>query len=116
MSKNIYYHNPRCSKSRQGLALLETREVSIEIKEYLKEGFEKTELEQLFTALDMNPEDVIRKKDDLYKELVSDPQSLNREQWIDLIVKHPALMERPILVTAKGTKIGRPPEALLEIL
>ena len=116
MSKNIYYHNPRCSKSRQGLALLEENNVNFEIKEYLKAGFQKTELKNLFSALNLSPAEVVRKKDDLYKELVLKTSDFSTDQWIELIIKHPALIERPILHTVKGAKIGRPPENLLEII
>lgn len=116
MAENIYYHNPRCSKSRQGLALLEVKNLDVTIKEYLKEGFTKKELTELFKALGKEPAEVVRTKDALYKEVVEGPDSLNFSQWIDLIVEHPGLMERPILRTAKGAKIGRPPEDLLLIL
>jgi arsenate reductase (glutaredoxin) len=116
MPKNTYYHNPRCSKSRQGLALLEQNNVSFEIREYLKEGFSSNELKKLFKALDMVPYATVRRKESLYKELVIDGKSLSQAEWIKILIDNPSLMERPILVTQKGARIGRPPENLLEII
>ena len=116
MPKNIYYHNPRCSKSRQGLALLEQNNVSFVVKEYLKEGFTSIELKNIFKSLDMEPYAIVRKKESLYKEIVTNGESLSQTQWIKLLIENPSLIERPILVTDKGAKIGRPPESLLEII
>ena len=116
MPKNIYYHNPRCSKSRQGLAILEQNNVSFEIKEYLREGFDSAELKHIFKALDLGPYSIVRKKDSLYKEIITDGENLSQGEWIKILINNPSLIERPILITAKGARIGRPPECLLEII
>ncbi|MBT7609286.1 MAG: arsenate reductase (glutaredoxin) [Bacteriovoracaceae bacterium] len=116
MPINIYYHNPRCSKSRQGLALLKENNVIFEIKEYLNEGFTSKELVNIFRLLDQKPIDVVRKKEAIYKEVITDPASMNQSDWVRAILENPSLIERPILVTNKGAKIGRPPEDLLKII
>jgi arsenate reductase (glutaredoxin) len=112
----VYYHNPRCSKSRQGKELLELKKISFDIKEYLKTSFEKEELLSLFTKLDKKPIDIIRTKEKLFKELELKDQNLNNEQWAEVLIKNPILLERPILCTNDRAIVGRPPEDLLTIL
>ena len=112
----IYYHNPRCSKSREGLQLLIQNGHDPEIKEYLKTGFEKKEVEEIFKKLGKGPLEIIRKKENIFKELELKDRELSDSQWADTICEHPVLMERPILVTNDGAVIGRPPELILEFL
>lgn len=112
----IYYHNPRCSKSRQGLALLEENKITPTVKEYLKEGLEVKELDDLFKRLGREPLEVMRTKEDLFKELKLKGKDLSRKEWLKVIAEHPVLLERPILDTGKKAAIGRPPEDLLTIL
>ena len=112
----IYYHNPKCSKSREGLKLLQSKKVSFQIKEYLKEPLSKEELKELFQKLVLNPKDVVRKKEQKFKELNLDEKSLNIDQWIEILQNHPILLERPILMSSQKAIIGRPTEKLLEIL
>ncbi len=119
MKKEIlptYYHNPRCSKSRQGKELLQLRKISFDIKEYLKTSFDKDELLNLFNKLGKKPIEVIRIKEKLFKELKLEGKDLDNEQWAEILIKNPILLERPILSTQTRAIVGRPPENLLTIL
>ena len=109
-------HNPRCSKSRQALAILEEKKVSFEVLEYLKTPLTDEELDELCKRLGKEPQDVIRTKEKLYKELSPDSETLNRAQWIDLIAKNPILLERPIFDNGNQAVIGRPPEDILALI
>lgn len=111
-----YYHNPKCSKSRQGLEILEQAGFSFKIKEYLKEPMTTSELEDLFFKLKKTPEEVIRKKEDIYKELNLKDKDLSSQEWIKIIIEYPKLLERPILLTENQAIIGRPVEELSKIL
>ena len=116
MSTKIY-HNPRCSKSRQTLQLLEENGVKPEIIEYLKTPPSKNELKTILEALDMSPRDLMRKGEAEYKEKNLADESLSSDQLIEAMLKHPRLIERPIVVTADNKfALGRPPESVLEII
>jgi arsenate reductase len=110
------YHNPRCSKSRQTLQLLEENGVAPSITEYLKTPPDKAELEKILTMLGMQPRDLMRKKEAEYKEAGLDNPTLTREQLIQAMIDHPKLIERPIVISNGRAVIGRPPEKVLEIL
>lgn len=110
------YHNPRCSKSRQALELLRSRDVEPEIVEYLKTPPSATELERVLGLLDMDPRMLMRKKESVYSELALDNESLARHALIQAMIEHPILMERPIAVTAERAALGRPPENVLDVL
>ena len=110
------YHNPRCSKSRATLALLEERGVDVSVIEYLKEPVDDIELRQILDLLAIPARDLLRKSESIYTELGLDDMSLSEDAIIEAIVKNPILMERPIVVTASKARIGRPPESVLEIL
>lgn len=116
MSKNIFYHNPRCSKSREALALIDGKIKNLKIKEYLKEGFSKTELKNLFKNLNLKPIEAVRTKESIFKELGLKDKELNQDQWAQVIVENPVLLERPILSTPNGAAIGRPPEEILKLI
>lgn len=118
MSSNelIYYHNPRCSKSRQGLALLEEREVHFHIKEYLKEELSEDEVLDLSEKLQKEPSEFIRAKEKVYTELGLGNKELSKKDWVKVIVENPILLERPILRSETKAQIGRPPEDLLTLL
>lgn len=115
MSVSIY-HNPRCSKSRQTLQLLEERNIKPDIIEYLKTPPTKNELKKVLQTLGISARDLLRSKEAEYKEYGLDDASLTEEQIIDVMIKVPKLIERPIVITEKGAAIGRPPENVLEIL
>lgn len=111
-----YYHNPQCTKSRLGLELLKEAKLTFEIKEYLKEPLTLEELENLFTKLGKEPQDVVRTKEAVYGELDLGNKVLSRQDWFQMIIENPKLLERPILLTATKAIIGRPPENLKELI
>lgn len=110
------YHNPRCSKSRQTLALLTERDIEPQIVEYLKTPPSVAELERLLKMLGLEPRELMRRKEPEYKALGLDDPALSRDALIRAMVEHPQLIERPIVVSGKKAALGRPPEGVLEIL
>jgi len=110
------YHNPRCSKSRQTLALLEENGVSPNVVEYLKTPPTHQQLDSILRGLDIQPRDLMRKGETEYKELMLNDDSLSRDQLIDAMIHTPKLIERPIVVVGDEIVIGRPPENVLTIL
>ena len=116
MSTKIY-HNPRCSKSRQTLQLLEENNIQPEIIEYLKTPPSKTELKAILKALNMTPRELMRKGEAEYKDNNLADQSLSDEQLIHAMLTYPKLIERPIVITSDNKyALGRPPESVLDIL
>lgn len=115
MSVRIY-HNPRCSKSRQTLQILEDRGEEITIVEYLKAPPSPVELKEILGLLQMGPRDLMRKGESVYKELVLDNEGLSEDELVNAMLDNPVLIERPIVVANGKAKIGRPPESVTEIL
>ncbi len=117
MSKVTIYHNPRCSKSRQTLALLEEQGIHAEVIEYLKSPPSATKLEEVLKALGKEPIEVIRTKEATFKDLgLKKTDERSRQEWIRLMVENPVLIERPIVVKGSKAALGRPPESVLAIL
>lgn len=116
MSKTRIYHNPRCSKSRETLALLESQQQNIEIIEYLKTPPTAAELIGMLQQLNMRPRQLLRRKESLYKKLQLDNDNLSEQQLIQAMCDNPKLIERPIVMKNNQAIIGRPPEAVLNIL
>ena len=110
----LIYHNPRCRKSREALALLEAKGVPVEVKLYLTEGIDADEVVILSKKLGMHPSEFVRKNETAYKALGTDEFSI--EEWADIIENNPILLERPILVINDRAVIGRPPETILSII
>ena len=110
------YHNPRCSKSRQTLALLQDKGIEPEVVEYLKDTPDADTLEALLKKLDLEPRELMRRKEAPYKDLGLDDPGLSRQALIAAMVEHPILIERPIVVKGAKAALGRPPEKVLEIL
>ncbi len=110
------YHNPRCSKSRATLALLEEQGVNTTVVEYLKTPPDAGELERILGLLKLEPRDLMRHKEAEYRELGLDDPALDRAALIRAMVEHPKLIERPIVVSGRKAAIGRPPERVLDIL
>ncbi len=110
------YHNPRCRKSRETLKLLREHGIEPEIVEYLKHPPSEAELEHLLGLLGLEPEELMRKGEPEYRELVRG-RDLDRQAMIRIMVQHPRLIERPIVV-ADDTRavLGRPPENVLELI
>jgi arsenate reductase len=115
MSVTIY-HNPRCSKSRAMLALIEARGLKPRIVEYLKTPPTAPELKAILRKLGLKPRDVLRTGEPLYAELGLKTRGLDDDALVALMVKHPILIERPIVVAGDRCALGRPPEKVLEIL
>ncbi|BAP80372.1 arsenate reductase [Pseudomonas sp. MT-1] len=116
MTELILYHNPRCSKSRSALELLEQRGLSPSVIRYLETPPSAAELKQILARLGISPRQLLRSGEEEYKTLnLADP-TLTDGQIIDAMVAHPKLIERPILVAGDVAVIGRPPEKVLEIL
>ena len=115
MSEVTIYHNPRCSKSRQTLELLKEKSIEPEVVEYLKTPPNAAELKDILGKLGLSPDELMRKKEAIYKELglagVSDENEL-----ITAMVNNPKLIERPIVIAKDKAVIGRPPEAVLDII
>jgi len=110
------YHNPRCSKSRATLALLEERDVELNIVTYLDAPPSEAELDQILTALGKEPRDLMRKGEDPYTALGLDTEGLTREALIKAMVENPILIERPIVINGDKAAVGRPPESVLDII
>lgn len=111
--KITIYHNTRCRKSRETLALIEKQ--NPEIIEYLKTPPSAVQLKEILGKLGLKAEDIIRKKEPLFLEKFKD-KKLSEEKWIEVLVKNPVLIERPIVVKGKKAVIGRPPENVLSLL
>lgn len=116
MSDYIIYHNPRCSKSRQTLELIEQQDIKPTIRLYIKDPLAVAELKDLLKLLDMTPRQLLRTKEAAYKDMGLDNAELSDDDIILAITKEPKLMERPIVTSGSRAIIGRPPENVLEIL
>lgn len=109
------YHNPRCKKSRETLALIREAGIEPEIIEYLKTPPSAAELKSLLKMLGIAAGDLIRKQEKVYKETFKG-QQLSEEEWIDVMVAHPKLIERPIVVEGDKAILGRPPGNVRQLL
>ena len=116
MSEFKMYHNPRCSKSRQTLALLEENNVDLEIIEYLSNPPSASELADVIGLLAIEPRDLMRKGESEYKDSGLDNTELSNQEQIALMVANPKVIERPIVIGNGKAAIGRPPESVLSIL
>lgn len=110
------YHNPRCSKSRATLQLLKDRGLDPQVIEYLDTPPDAETIRQLLAKLNFSARDLLRKGEQEYRDLGLADDSLGDEQIIQAMVSHPRLIERPIVETERGARIGRPPESVLEVL
>ncbi len=110
------FHNPRCSKSRQTLELLVKQGIKPILNEYLISPPTAEKIKEILRKLGYAPRDLMRKKEDAYIEHNLDNQTLSDDYLIDFMIKHPILIERPIVLANEKAAIGRPPEKVLEIL
>lgn len=109
------YHNPRCTKSRQGLALLEEKGADIEVIDYLKQGVDKAHLADTIIKLGISPVQLLRRNEAIFKEEFKG-KNLTDDEWIEAMVAHPKLIERPIVINGDKAVIGRPTEKILEVI
>lgn len=114
--KVTIYHNPRCSKSRQTLQILQDEGVTPEIVEYLKTPPDAKTLGDILKMLGMPPRDLLRKGEQAFKDEGLDDGSLSEAEIIDAMVRNPILIERPIVVRGNRAVIGRPPEGVKDLL
>ncbi|MEQ8690089.1 MAG: arsenate reductase (glutaredoxin) [Pseudomonadales bacterium] len=114
MSELTIYHNPRCSKSRQTLALIEEHGVEATVIEYLKSPLDVATLKSLATRLGVSPREMMRTKEAAYRE--NKLAEADDEALLQAIVAHPILLERPIVVRGNKAIMGRPPENVLELI
>ena len=116
MSDFNILHNPRCSKSRQTLALLQDNGIEPNIIEYLKDAPSKNKLKNILKMLAVSPRDIMRKGEAEYKEAGLSDESLTKEQMVALMVEYPKVIERPIVFTKDKAVVGRPPENVLDLI
>ena len=109
------YHNPRCRKSREGLALLEDAGQEFEVIKYLETPLSKADLSAIIAKLAIKPLDLIRKNEAIWKSDYKG-KTLSDEAIIEAMVEHPKLIERPIVVNGDAAVIGRPKELILDII
>ncbi|HSD98015.1 MAG TPA: arsenate reductase (glutaredoxin) [Sulfuricaulis sp.] len=110
------YHNPRCTKSRQTLALLEQRGIKPKVIEYLVTPPTEAELKRLLKLLGITPRELLRTKEDEYKQAKLDRPDVTDAEIVRAMVKYPRLIERPIVVSGNKAALGRPPENVLKII
>ena len=115
MSLKIY-HNPRCSKSRQTLQLIEEKGITPDVVEYLKTPPTASELKEITTLLGISPRDLLRTKETEYIARGLDNMALDDDSIIAIMVNQPTLIERPIVIDGSRAIIGRPPENVLELI
>ncbi|MEO9892893.1 arsenate reductase (glutaredoxin) [Aurantibacter sp.] len=109
------YHNPRCRKSREGLAILEESNKEFEVVKYLEAVPTKNELTKIISLLGIRAQDLVRKGEPIWKEKYKGKE-YSEEELIDIMVANPKLIERPIVVNGKMAVIGRPPQNILNII
>ena len=115
MSVTIF-HNPRCSKSRQTLSLIQEKNIDINIIEYLKTPPDISQLKQILKKLGYEPRQLMRKSEQIYKDLDLGNENKTAEDLVIAMTQNPILIERPIVLSGEKAAIGRPPESVLNIL
>ena len=123
MSNNVikFYHNPRCSKSRQALQLISSQNITLEIIKYLEEGISKPDLENVFNRLEIDRNNFLRKNEKAFKDLNINLMKISTGQLIKLIIENPIIIQRPLAIKYEkdvfiDAVIGRPPEMVLNLL
>lgn len=114
--KTIIYHNPRCSKSRKALELLNDNNIDIVIIEYLKQPLDQKQIIKLLSELGLSAREIMRHKEEAYKTNNLNNSHLTENDLIQAIIKNPILLERPIVVHKNKAKICRPPELVLKLI
>ncbi len=112
----VLYHNPRCSKSRAALALLQERNVDLEIVRYLETPPNEATLRELLGKLGMTPYELMRRGEARFRELGLKDVDVSEHERVRAMAENPILIERPIFVSGSRAVVGRPPERVLEIL
>ena len=115
MAEYRIFHNPRCSKSRQALEILESNNKDYEIFLYLQETLDKKTIKNVLDILGLNPKDILRAGEADYKENKLSQYGAEDETLIDFMIKYPKIIERPIVIKGNRGVIGRPPENVLSL-
>jgi len=116
MNEVVILHNPRCSKSRETLALLESRGIAPRVVDYLSTPPSAHQIEDILSRLSIEPRALMRRDESEYADLGLDAAELTRSQLIAAMAEHPRLIQRPIVLANGKAAIGRPPEDVLSIL
>ena len=117
MSENVrVFHNPKCSKCRLTMGILDDKGVDTTVIEYLKTPPNTAELSEILNLLGLEPRDLMRRHEAPYKDNNLGDPDLSREQLIQAMIDNPILIERPIVINGDKATIGRPPEKVLDIL
>ena len=111
----MFFHNPRCGKSRNALAAIHQTSAEVEVVEYLKEIPTKEQLKKIIQLLGCKPHDIIRTKEKVYQKKFKG-KTFSEEEWLEIMVKHPILIERPIAIFENRAIIVRTPEAITTML
>jgi len=115
MKKIVIYHNPRCKKSRAGLAYLESKNNDFEIKKYISDGISEEEINEILDKLGRKPEEIVRQQEAYFKkELKGNQYSVG--EWLSILSQNPRLIQRPIIIVGDKAVIANPPENLDNIL
>lgn len=115
MGKITIYHNPRCSKSRETLSIIKKKGIEPEVVKYLKNPPSVEEIEELLDVMGLEPQDLIRKNERIYKDNFK-TKEFTREEWIRILHNYPRLMQRPIVSNGSRAVLGRPPENVNSLL
>jgi len=110
-----FYHNPRCKKSRDGLAYLKSKTNDFVLIEYLKKGITRDNINEILLKANLKPSDIIRKQEEVYKKELKGKKFTDKE-WIMIIVENPKLLQRPVLVGKHKATIAQPPEKIDDIV
>lgn len=116
MAKVVIWHNPRCSKSRQTLELIKSRGISPQIVKYLETPPTAEEIRTALSLSGLSAKQLVRSDEPLYKSLIADRAELTADELVELMARHPALIERPLVIVGEHAALGRPPEAVLPLL
>ena len=116
MPEALFYHNPKCSKSRKALEIIDTHNIDTKVILYLKYKITKSMLNEILDLSGLSIRDIIRRNEKEYKENNLDNLNLTKDELLDLILKYPKLLQRPVFVFNNKAIIGRPPEDVLKII
>ncbi len=111
----VIFYNPRCSKCREAKTLLEANNCEIEVVEYLKETITKKQLKDVLMKLGLKAFDIVRQKEDLFLKKFKNKKFTN-EEWIQILIENPTLIERPIVIQGYKAIVGRPPELVIDLI
>ena len=115
MKKVQILYNPRCSKCREALSFLEEEGCEIEIREYLKKPLSKKELKDILSKLGLKAIDILRKKESIFLEKFKN-KTFTNDEWVQILLENPVLIERPIVIDGYKAIIGRPPELVIDLV